>query len=101
MVGREETGARQLFHATSGVYPPAKPVGDAGGVPAPNGLEIMKGVEGQVGTGGYAVNWNGDITGKKILEEYREKGVGKTVWEHTMGIFERVEKVNKGRADVK
>ena len=102
MVSPEETGARQLFIATSGVYPPAKPAGNealASGVPAPKGLEIMKGANGQVGSGGYLVNWNDDITGKKILDEYHEKGVGKIVWEHTMGIFERVEKINKGRAE--
>jgi len=105
MVNVEETGARQLFIATSGVYPPAKPAENAAlasGVPAPRGLEIMKGANGQIGSGAYLVNWNGDITGKKkILDEYHEKGVGKIVWEHTMGIFERVEKINKGRAEAR
>ncbi|TVY91062.1 Oxidoreductase, partial [Lachnellula willkommii] len=101
MVSVEETGARQLFIATSGLYPPAKPAGDlASGVPAPKGLETMNGADGQVGSGGYLVNWNDDIARSKILKEYRDKGVGKTVWEHTMGIFERVEKVNKARSEV-
>lgn len=100
MVSVEETGARQLFIATSGLYPPAKSAGDlASGVPAPKGLEISNGADGQVGSGGYLVNWNDDIASSKILKEYREKGVGKTVWEHTMGIFERVEKVNKARSE--
>jgi hypothetical protein len=102
MVSPAETGARQLFLATSGVYPPAKPAENAAlasGVPGPKGFEIMKGANGQVGSGSYLVNWNGDITGKKILDEYHEKGVGKIVWEHTMGIFGRVEKINKGRSE--
>jgi hypothetical protein len=100
-VSAEETGARQLFIATSGVYTPAKPAENAAfasGVPPPNGLGVMKGSNGKVGSGGYVVSWNGDINGKKIVEEYNAKGVGKTVWEWTMGIFERVEKLDKGKA---
>lgn len=102
-VSAEETGARQLFIATSGVYPPAKPAGNAAlasGAPVPRGLAVMKGSNGKAGSGGYVVSWNGDINGKKIVEEYNEKGVGKTVWEWTMGIFERVEKLDKGKAAV-
>ncbi|TVY37478.1 Oxidoreductase [Lachnellula subtilissima] len=100
MVSVEETGARQLFIATSGIYAPLKPTGAlASGVSAPKGMEIMNGVDGKVGSGAYIVNWNDDIATSKILKEYREKGIGKTVWEHTMGIFERVEKVNKARAE--
>ncbi|KFZ19096.1 hypothetical protein V502_03822 [Pseudogymnoascus sp. VKM F-4520 (FW-2644)] len=101
-VSLEETGARQLFIATSGVYPPAKPLKDdtlASGVPAPKGLHSpMLGANTVAGSGAYLVNWNGDATGKqKLLKEYREKNVGATVWEHTMGIFERVAKINQAR----
>jgi len=101
-VSADETGARQLFIATSGVYPPAKPAENAAltsGVPPPTGLGVMKGSNGKVGSGGYLANWNGDINSKKIVDEYNEKGVGKTVWEWTMGIFERVEKINQGKTD--
>lgn len=105
MVGADETGARQLFIATSGLFPPAKPAGDsvlAAGVPVPKGLSVAKGANGKVGSGGYLVNWNGEITGKEaLLKEYHDKGVGKIVWEHTMGIFDRVEKINQAKADVK
>ena len=55
-VGANETGARQLFMATSGVYPPLKPVeGPAGasGVPPEKGVEVMKGGSGHTGDGGY------------------------------------------------
>lgn len=94
-VSLEETGARQLFIATSGMYPPGKPAAGsaatAAGVPVPKGEAVLKGLDGKVGSGGYAVNWDGKITGKKsILDEYHAKGVGKIVWEHTMGVFERV-----------
>jgi len=98
----EETGQRQLFIATSGMYPPAKPVDGApfsAGVAIASGQSALRGSNGKIGSGGYIVNWNGDITGKEsLLTEYRQKGVGKTVWEHTFGIFEKVEKINKNRA---
>lgn len=101
-VSQEETGARQLFIATSGVYPPAKPLANdamAPGVPAPKGLNTpMLGANTVAGSGAYLVNWNGEATGKqKLLNEYRAGNVGATVWEHTMGIFERVAKINQAR----
>jgi hypothetical protein len=101
-VGAGETGARQLFIATSGLYPPAKPFENdplASGVPVPWGLkQIMLGSDGKEGSGGYIVNWNNEITGKqKLLKEYREKGAGATIFKHTLGIFERVEKINQER----
>ncbi|KFY91399.1 hypothetical protein V498_05483 [Pseudogymnoascus sp. VKM F-4517 (FW-2822)] len=101
-VSQEETGARQLFIATSGVYPPAKPPKNdtlAAGIPAPKGLRTpMLGANTVAGSGAYLVNWNGEATGKqKLLQKYREDNVGATIWEHTMGIFERVVKVNQAR----
>lgn len=103
-VSAEETGARQLYVATSGVYPPAKPAGDsatAAGAPVPKGGSVMKGADGKIGSGGYLVSWDCEIIGKQqILQDYHSKGVGKTVWEHTMGIFERVEKVNQAKSEV-
>jgi hypothetical protein len=94
-VSADETGQRQLFLASSGIYAPAKPAEGAplaAGVPFSEDFSVSKGSNGKVGSGAYLVNWNGDISGKeKILSDYREKGVGKTVWEHTMRIFEQVE----------
>ena len=102
-VSADETGQRQLFLASSGIYPPAKPAQGAplaAGVPFPKDFSVSKGSNGKVGSGAYLVNWNGDISGnEKILSDYREKGVGKTVWEHTMGIFKQVEKINQGGID--
>lgn len=63
-------------------------------------LSISKGSNGNSGSGAYIVNWNGDIVGKeKLLADYRGQGVGKTVWDHTIGIFQKVEKINQGRVD--
>jgi hypothetical protein len=93
-VGADETGARQLFLATSGIYPPAKPASEsttAVGAPTPKDVPVATGVDGKVGSGGYAVNWDGKVTGKKsILDEYHAKGVGKIVWEHTMETFQKI-----------
>jgi hypothetical protein len=102
-VGADETGQRQLYHATSSLYPPAslpEGVSLAGGVQLSKGLSVSRGSNGKVGSGAYIVNWNGDITGKEnLLEDYREKEVGKAVWEHTMGVFQKVEKINQGRTE--
>ena len=104
-VGADETGARQLFMATSGIYPPLKPfegATGAAGVPPQKGVEVMQGGSGKLGDGGYVLNWNCDVTGKgQLLTEYRHNGVSKTVWEHTMGIFDRVEKINQEKTNVK
>lgn len=93
-VGAEETGARQLFLATSGMYPPAKPAAGsttAVGTPLPNGMSVMTGIDGKVGGGSYAVDWDGKNSEKKsILDEYHAKGVGKIVWEHTMETFQKI-----------
>jgi len=98
--GADETGDRQLYHASAGIYPPAKPVEGAAlaaGVPFSKDLFVSKGSNGKVGSGAYIVNWNGDIVGnEKILSNYRDQGVGKTIWEHTMGVFKQVERVNQG-----
>lgn len=99
--GADETGQRQLFLATSGIYPPAKPADDAplaSGVSLLKGLSVSKGSNGKFGSGAYLVNWDGDITGKeKVLSDYRDQGVAKNVWEHTMRVFQKVEKINQGR----
>lgn len=102
-VSADETGKRQLFHATSAIYPPARPAQDgnlAGGVPVTDtkSVSVAKGSNSTIGSGAYLVNWNGDITGKQsLLSDYREKGVGKIIWQHTLGIFNSVEKINEGR----
>lgn len=104
-VSQEETGARQLFLATSGMFTPAKP---AVGVKTASGVEIEKGEEtaegsaGERGSGAYLVNWNGDIKeNRKLLENYRKQGIAKAIWEHTMRVFEKVAKTNAESASGK
>jgi hypothetical protein len=102
-VSADETGDRQVYLASSGIYPPAKPADGAplaAGVPFPKNLSVSKGSNGCVGSGAYLVNWNGDISGKeKILSGYREQGVGKTIWEYTMEVFKRVEMIHQRGID--
>ena len=91
-----ECGERNLFHSTSAKYPAPQP-SDQGGpamVPLPKGVEIATGVDGQKGSGVYAVDWNGEIMRKLegVYRGWREKGLREKVWEHTMKVFEAVEK---------
>ena len=101
MVSAKDTGDRQLYIATSGVYSPLKAAGGSNlssGIPPSGGVEIATGADGLVGSGGYLATWSGSPTdGKKVLKQYREQGVGETVWQYTMGVFKRVVKINEER----
>lgn len=92
-VSVEETGERQLFIATSGLFAPREGVK---GVDAKE-LGVAKGADGKEGSGGYLVGWNGEITGKPVVKKYQEEGLGKTIWDHTVGVFGDVEKINEER----
>lgn len=88
-VSVEECGERQLFHATSARYPPRKSATSgaearAAGVARPEGVEVAK------ADGAYLLNWNGEIGEGKCMKGYRERGMGKVVWEHTVSMFESV-----------
>ncbi|KAI9815134.1 MAG: hypothetical protein M1827_002977 [Pycnora praestabilis] len=89
-----ESGERNLFHATSPSYPPASTrIADAA---ATSSLQkeddVALGSTGEKGSGAYLLNWNGEVTGKqKLLKDYRERGVGKKIWEHTLEVFKRIE----------
>ena len=90
-VSLQETGERQLFHATSSRYPPAGiKVAPNGGVKLPEELEVAKGWDSNVGSGCYLLSWNGETTGNaKLLDEYRKRDMGKKIWEHTQEVFKR------------
>ncbi len=86
----EEVGERQLFHATSARYPPRKSAGSGeearrAGVARPQGVDVAK------GDGAYLLNWNGETGEGKCMKGYRERGVGKKVWEHTLQIFDEAQ----------
>lgn len=95
-VSVDECGERQLFHATSARYPPSKSAGSgsearAAGVARPEGVGVAR------GEGAYLVNWNGETGEGKCMRGYRGRGMGKRVWEHTLGVFEKVEGEGRGR----
>ena len=91
-VSLQESGQRQLFHATSARYPAAA-VRDLpiGGLALPNEVEVASGADGNKGSGCYLLDWDGEAVGdQKLLEEYRKKEMGKRIWEHTQEVFDRV-----------
>lgn len=96
LLGRtqEETGARQLFLATSGMFPPllsSVETRTAAGIEMPESMDVAEGSAGKVGSGAYLVDWNAEIVTKgKFLDNYRKQGVSKTVYEHTMGVLDSV-----------
>ena len=76
----EESGERNLFHGSASMFGPRANAGEDAAV----GSDEMK------GSGSYLVNWNGKKVGnRKVLDALREKQMGKTIWEHTLEIFER------------
>lgn len=82
----EESGERHLYAATSQSFIPKR---DGDG---PAAAAAAVGSDGVKGSGGYLLNWNGDVVGKQqdLLRKYREEGVGKTVWQHTLDVFQKV-----------
>jgi hypothetical protein len=92
----EIAGERILFLATSCRYPPASDhemTGHVDGlVERPAGVAAAKSmvVKDGRGNGVYRTTWNCEVCkDSKILDKYREDGLGKTVFEHTMGVFDR------------
>ncbi|KAL2797100.1 hypothetical protein BJX66DRAFT_335287 [Aspergillus keveii] len=84
-VGLEECGERHLFHLSSGNYP-AKGADHTG----TDAEEVARGVDGEVGSGAYLLNWKGDVrSSAKILEQYRQDGTAELVWKHTEQILEQ------------
>ena len=88
----KESGERHLFHATSAAYPPKEARDEASkGVALPEGVQVARGEDWYVGSGCYLLGPTGETVGKKeLLFEYRERDMGKKIWEHTMEVFERV-----------
>lgn len=53
---------------------------------------IARGTDGEVGSGAYAVGWDGEtVVNEKAYKVAREEGWGEKVWEHTMSVFGEVE----------
>jgi len=99
-ISPDEAGERTLFLATSCKYPPAvdhpEPKKVDGLVERPRGVAAAKStvVTDGNGNGVYRVNWNGESwKDMKMLEKYRQEELGKTVYEHTMSVFEKALRV--------
>lgn len=87
-----EAGERQLFMATSARYPASKG-GNANGVVLPAGVEVARGTDGEVGSGVYSVNFDGETVPakvEKLLAGLRAEGVVDKLWEHTEEEFLRI-----------
>jgi hypothetical protein len=87
-----ESGERHLFFATSARYPPWSGV-EAVGVPASGEGAVSGGTNGELGSGVYAVNWDGESAKPKslqVLATMRNEGMVEQLWQHTMAEFKRV-----------
>jgi hypothetical protein len=80
----DEAGERQLFMAISCKYPPAHDHESGGKVDG-----LVERPDGK-GNGVYRVVSNGEVyKDSKVLDKYRKEGIGKTVYEHTVGVWEK------------
>jgi hypothetical protein len=92
----DEAGERQLFMATSCKYPPGHNHESGGKVDGlierPDGCAAARPtvvMDGK-GNGVYRVGSNGEAyKDSKVLDKYRKEGMGKTVYEHTVGVWEK------------
>lgn len=83
MVSIDETGERGMFHATSDRYPAANA--------SNKGDQVARGTTGEIGSGAYALNWNGEPSNsEKVLGPMRKEGIPRKIWEHTISEFERI-----------
>ncbi|KAL3488428.1 hypothetical protein BJX62DRAFT_253337 [Aspergillus germanicus] len=61
------------------------------GVPLVDGVSIVRGADGVIGSWGYHLNYDGrDVSKRGLMDGYREQRFAGTVWEHTVQTFERV-----------
>ncbi|KAF3908976.1 hypothetical protein ABW20_dc0106011 [Dactylellina cionopaga] len=95
LIPEEESGERNLFYATSEIYPSAS-IGAGKEQPSEEakaeGEGIAVGLDGIKGSGCYTLHWDGTAkNGNPILLEYRETGFREKVWEHTLAVYKGVE----------
>jgi hypothetical protein len=65
----------------------------AAGVPLAGGVEVIKGTSGEIGSGVYSVNWDGESSGPKVeelLAKFRKEGMVEKVWKDTEEEFKRI-----------
>ncbi|TVY84892.1 Oxidoreductase andH [Lachnellula suecica] len=86
-----EVGERHAFLLTSAKYP-ARSSGESG-VPLANGIEVVRGTNGEIGSGVYSLNQLGESSGSKIealLAEMRAEGMVEKLWSHTEEEYKRI-----------
>lgn len=82
----DECGERHVYAATSEKFPSKQLGKDA--------HDVAVGVDGIPGSGAYRLHYDSSITNQKekLLKEYLSNGVGKKVWEHTLSVFDSIER---------
>lgn len=90
----QECGERQIFFATSTLFPSAKVVGGPeNGVPLVAGTRPVMSINGEEGGGSYTVDQNGDAVADKVLKrlaDYRTDGTQAIVWKNTFETFQKI-----------
>ena len=89
----QESGERHLFLATSARYPAGTSVNAASRVPLTGEVTVARGTSGEIGSGVYSVDWDGESSGtkvEKLLAEFRKEGMVEKVWNHIEGEFKRI-----------
>lgn len=92
----KESGERHFFQMTNACYPAANvdtlKTNPRPALPIPEGISVMRGSDGRLGSGAYLLDWDGKTTGNRaLLDKYRALDFGKTAWDHTMEMFARAE----------
>jgi hypothetical protein len=97
LLDSRESGERHLFQMTSQCF---KAANRNVGLAAPKGLGPMRGMNGELGSGGYLLDWDCKPSGEgETINKYRALGLGPRVWQHTADVFERA--LEKCRRDSK
>ncbi|RAO66491.1 uncharacterized protein BHQ10_002503 [Talaromyces amestolkiae] len=80
LIGLQESGERHVYAST---YPKF--------APRDQKVETV-GADGEKGSGAYRVHFDSSIVESKqdVIQEYLDRGVVKTVWEHTTGVIDKV-----------
>lgn len=88
----KECGERSVFFSTSGAFP-SREATKAASVELVEGLDVKKGVDGEVGSGSYSVDYDGTELAQKtqtMLADYHKKGATDTIWDHLQSEFARI-----------
>lgn len=89
MTPLDESGERHLYAATSARFPARDEV--AGATVDAGDEGVLKGSNGETGSGAYLVGSRGEFRGnEKVLQKLREEGMAAKIWEHTNEEFARI-----------